>query len=449
MKEATMLSTGRRRTWVGLLPFIILLLLASGCADKRLYKATKTGNTVLHYEEFLKSYPRSRYAPEARVTLARMKEVEAWERAKRWDTMMDYDRFLSNFPNSEHVPEARRRVQELVVLNAWNDANQAGTERAYQEFLDRYGNSKYADQARLTIDAIHREKRKAVEDSLYRVEHERRWNEARVTDLASTYERFITTYPKSQYRSQAEDRLAQLLDNDPDWKRAKERNTIQAYREYLRLYSNRPQAEWARSRMAELDELAWEKARDAGTVKAYKDYRMLYPDGVHVVDVDEYINELLWDKAVLANSVAAYSTYLKEFPNGVNAERARKKIIDLEVEEIFRGDHGELPPMSRSSVTGSAASTVSTVGIFNNTTYELTIRYSGVESKKIVIAPKQRTKVVLPMGSYKITASVKASNVSNYAGSEFLVGGEYESEYYIVTEQYPGQRYNMPAKRTW
>jgi hypothetical protein len=64
------------------------------------------------------------------------------------------------------------------------------------------------------------------------------------------------------------------------------------------------------------------------------------------------------------------------------------------------------------------------------------VRYSGIESKKIVLSPRQRKSTTLKKGNYRIAASVNASNVTNYAGKENLSGGDYSSEYYIQTQTY-------------
>lgn len=76
------------------------------------------------------------------------------------------------------------------------------------------------------------------------------------------------------------------------------------------------------------------------------------------------------------------------------------------------------------------------VEIYNNTSYNLTFRYSGVESKKNVLSPQQRKSTKLKKGNYRITASVDAANVSNYAANEYLSGRNYTSQYYIKIQTY-------------
>ncbi|MBP6870994.1 MAG: hypothetical protein KBC43_03215 [Bacteroidales bacterium] len=142
-----------------------------------------------------------------------------------------------------------------------------------------------------------------------------------------------------------------------------------------------------------------------------------------------------WYKASSRNTIASYTAYINSYPNGLYREDAEKKIIDKEVEDIFRGDHGVLPPASRTSY-GSSYSSTSDVDIYNNTSYTLTVRYSGTESKKIVLSPGRSTNFTIKNGYYKVAASVDAANVQNYAGEETLSGGGYESTYYIETKTY-------------
>jgi len=112
-----------------------------------------------------------------------------------------------------------------------------------------------------------------------------------------------------------------------------------------------------------------------------------------------------------------------------------KKIIDLEVADVFRsGNYGQLPSMDK---TRYGKSTYTTVAIKNDTQYTLTVLYSGMESKRIVISSYDSQNVQLKSGSYRIVASVDdASKVLNSAGKQDLTGGIYSVNYYISTSRY-------------
>ena len=130
-----------------------------------------------------------------------------------------------------------------------------------------------------------------------------------------------------------------------------------------------------------------------------------------------------------------FNNFLQEFPEGVYSEEVQKRIVDLEVDAIFRGDYGKMPPMKR-SYAGDGYSNENEIEIYNNTSFNLTVYYSGPESKKITLLPKETIRTSLVNGSYRVAASVDASDIGNYAGTEKLEGGYYDIEYYIVTRYY-------------
>ncbi|MCM1139952.1 MAG: hypothetical protein NC453_15405 [Muribaculum sp.] len=144
-----------------------------------------------------------------------------------------------------------------------------------------------------------------------------------------------------------------------------------------------------------------------------------------------------WQTASSLNNIAAYQKYLDLYPYGKHKSTAESKLIDLQVDATFAGEHGYLPEMDKTSYGGGSTSTIS---VYNNTSYTLTLLYSGKESKKLVLSPNSRGSLRLKNGSYRIAASVSASNVQRYAGSETLNGGGYEVEYYISTTTVPSYR---------
>jgi hypothetical protein len=82
---------------------------------------------------------------------------------------------------------------------------------------------------------------------------------------------------------------------------------------------------------------------------------------------------------------------------------------------------------------GGQGGHTSYISVKNNTSYDLTLLYSGPTSKKCVLLPGQTSSIALRNGKYKIVASVSASDVRRYAGTEDLSGGRYDVVYYIVT----------------
>ena len=136
-----------------------------------------------------------------------------------------------------------------------------------------------------------------------------------------------------------------------------------------------------------------------------------------------------WKTAVSRNNQHAYTQYLELYPNGKHSKQAVEWLVD----NVYSGSYGNLPSMEK---VGYSQSSRSTIKVSNGTGYKLTVLYSGKDSKGLVIQPGGSASVNLPNGSYRVAASVTASNVRSFAGSEHLTGGNYEVSYYIETRRY-------------
>lgn len=177
--------------------------------------------------------------------------------------------------------------------------------------------------------------------------------------------------------------------------------------------------------------IAYEEAMDslkAGVSDLLKAY---------MADIVWQDEESSWNMAVENNKSEYYQKFIDMYPNSQYASRAEKCLIDLAVNNVFAGSYDELPSLSHS---GSGYGSTSTISVYNNTSYTLTVMYSGRDSKRLIISPHQREYVTLPNGKYKCVASI-SGNARNHAGEENLTGGSYEVEYYIVTSSYPTYRH--------
>lgn len=140
--------------------------------------------------------------------------------------------------------------------------------------------------------------------------------------------------------------------------------------------------------------------------------------------------QIAYDNAMERNSAFALKSLLDEYPNHPKKKSIEDRIIELEVDDIFRDNTtGQLPAADR--LRGNSTQT-SSVSITNDTGCELTLRYVGVTNKKIIIPIGRTQKVSLSSGNYRVTASACGAN---YAGSEIL-DGEYSSTFYITRNRY-------------
>ena len=136
---------------------------------------------------------------------------------------------------------------------------------------------------------------------------------------------------------------------------------------------------------------------------------------------------LTYEEAIETNSIFNLKEFINNNPNHENIDLLNKRLIDLEVEEIYNDKNtGEMPTSEK---IGSNNSSVSSISISNDTSCELIIRYSGNDSKMISIPANQTRSLSIRSGSYRVTASACGYN---YAGSESL-RGDYTSSYYIST----------------
>lgn len=188
--------------------------------------------------------------------------------------------------------------------------------------------------------------------------------------------------------------------------------------------------------------LEYQKALDSETVEGWELYKILVSEK-YWRDADQRIEDInsrlwgtdsqAWKTAQKQNTLTAYNRYLELFPKGAHAKAADKKVIDLSVTNIFAGDHGTLPRMDRTSYSSSGSNIIT---VSNDTQYTLTLLYSGPDSKRLVLSPRSSGSVRLPNGTYRVAASVAATNVRSYAGTETLSGGGYDVSYYISSSRY-------------
>lgn len=142
-----------------------------------------------------------------------------------------------------------------------------------------------------------------------------------------------------------------------------------------------------------------------------------------------------WEKALNASTITALQDFIEKNPDGFYANKARAKIVDLEVDEIMSRNPEKLPPLKEAEhIRGRK---YSVINIHNATNYNLTLRYSGPDSFKVIFVPGERSSVEVLNGDYRVAATVNAFKVDDYAGEENLTGANYQVKYYIIRKTIP------------
>lgn len=201
-------------------------------------------------------------------------------------------------------------------------------------------------------------------------------------------------------------------------------------------------SEEAAVRVKQMCDSMYSVAESMNTIKGWRKYQdcvpseYFYDSNIKIRDLEVKVWSTeagAWKQAKEENTLKSFKKYLNLYPNGSHRNIASKRLIDIQVDSVFAGEYIKLPTMNK---IGYENGVVSEIFIHNNTKYELTLLYSGRESKRIVISPNAHKTVNLKNGIYRIVASVSAANVRKFAGKENLSGGYYSVEYYIVYSRY-------------
>jgi cell division septation protein DedD len=100
--------------WVGIVAMLIGPL--AGCSrEAGEWRTTQGADTTEAYDAFLKSYPQSEFAAQARERLAQLAEERDWSRATGADTADSYREFLAAHADGKWAQEARVRIENFEI----------------------------------------------------------------------------------------------------------------------------------------------------------------------------------------------------------------------------------------------------------------------------------------------------------------------------------------------
>lgn len=424
------------------------------------YKSARDLQSAAAYKQFLLDFPESRLVGRAQEELAVIEEENAWNSARNASTVVAYEVYLRQYPSGKHAMEARSQAMTQMVTDEWDAAKEKDTEPALRGFIDAHpGDGRVAEaEARIirvrqksawdatsfsdsyALERFVQEYPEAPEadqarSQIKKLQDEKAWEAANAAATAYSYRVYLDKWPLGRHRTEAADGIKEIEVYGPAWRRAEQESSPEGYARFLRENPGSSRTSQARQRKSELAAAiatAREEARlaEARRVAAERERKLAAEEAA--AERKRKAESTAWERAERSKTVSAYKRYARDYPYGRYIDEVEQKIVDLEVAAIFRGDHGKLPAMQRTSFGNTYSSTTS-IEVKNDTGYTLTVRYSGPTSKKIEIPKGSSPSFTLSSGSYRITASVNARNVQNYAGSEDLRGGEYSSKFYIET----------------
>jgi hypothetical protein len=105
--------------------------------------------------------------------------------------------------------------------------------------------------------------------------------------------------------------------------------------------------------------------------------------------------------------------------------------IDAQVTALLAGEHSPLPRAVQ--VQADPSSRFAQIATKNDTQYNLTILLSGPTSRSLVLPPHGAQSIVLAVGTYRVAAKVDEPSVLPFAGTDEILGGDYDDTFYIET----------------
>ena len=135
-------------------------------------------------------------------------------------------------------------------------------------------------------------------------------------------EQYLEDYPNAPliHINSIRDLLKQTQQNNDEWGRVIQQNTIASYKAYLETHPNTP---YKNEILKRVEELYWNDVVNQNTEAAYLGYREKYPKGIHVKEADEKLKIMLDNTSTPSEEKVAVSA-VRQFLQGLNSKSTSK-----------------------------------------------------------------------------------------------------------------------------
>ena len=135
-------------------------------------------------------------------------------------------------------------------------------------------------------------------------------------------EQYLEDYPNAPliHINSIRDLLKQTQQNNDEWGRVIQQNTIASYKAYLETHPNTP---YKNEILKRVEELYWNEVVNQNTEAAYLGYREKYPKGIHVKEADEKLKIMLDNTSTPSEEKVAVSA-VRQFLQGLNSKGTSK-----------------------------------------------------------------------------------------------------------------------------
>lgn len=135
-------------------------------------------------------------------------------------------------------------------------------------------------------------------------------------------EQYLEDYPNAPliHINSIRDLLKQTQQNNDEWGRVIQQNTIASYKAYLETH---PNTSYKNEILKRVEELYWNEVVNQNTEAAYLGYREKYPKGIHVKEADEKLKIMLDNTSTPSEEKVAVSA-VRQFLQGLNSKSTLK-----------------------------------------------------------------------------------------------------------------------------
>lgn len=181
------------------------------------------------------------------VFYLKMSEAEIWADVVRQHTKEAYKKFMEQFPESGHVKEAEEAYD-------WLTSQEENSVESLQAYLNEYlPDGKYVPEAMKRLNAV---------------EEEQIWAKAKRKNTLTAYYEYLIRYPEGEHAKEAKKEIEKRKQGGEDEQEVKKAVEKKVHADTSAAKTVKPPDE----------EKAWENAREAGTYIAYQNFIQAYPE---------------------------------------------------------------------------------------------------------------------------------------------------------------------------
>jgi hypothetical protein len=245
-------------------------------------------------------------------------------------TILQYAAVLSAlllFPSGIHA-QLLRQAEDLFAKGE------------YESALTVYEAAKIVEK-----DSLSRiEARMATAQKCLKVKNEadRRYENGDCENALTTYRSLLSENPSDRHAvariADCEEQIKRRKEN-LFWTETKEKDTKEAFLDYLEKYPKGSHAGEANRRLAELDDRQWDAITPETPDSVLLAYLDEYPGGRHVDEARRRLadaDDRRWLDAAQERNEVSFLAYLQNYPRGRHADEARRCIIVLAEDRLWR-----------------------------------------------------------------------------------------------------------------